>query len=74
MRAVFKRGIVTAVLLIASAYCFLGAWATADLSPYGDLTAARRIYTWLGGCLVFGVSGLWQLVVLLKRHGSENLL
>jgi hypothetical protein len=74
MRAVFKRGFLVAALFLASSYCFLGVWAVADLSMPGDPTAARRAYLWLAGSVLLGALGIWQLTLLLKRHGSENLL
>lgn len=74
MRPVLKRGLLVTFLFLASAYCFMGVWATADLSAYDDPTAAPRAYAWLAGCVLLGGAGIWQVVVLLKRHGQENLL
>ena len=74
MRPVVKRGLLVVFLFMASAYCLLGVWATAELSAYNDPTAARRAYTWLGGSIVLGAVGLWHLIVLLKKHGREELL
>ena len=74
MRAVFKRGSLVAALFLASAYCFLGVWAVADLSMPGDPTATRRAYLWLTGSILLAALGVWQLILLLKHHGRENLL
>lgn len=62
------------LLFLASAYCLLSAWAVADLSAYGDLSVSRRFYTWLGASITLGIVASWQLVIVLKRHGRENLL
>lgn len=68
-----KRGILVLILFLASGYCLLGILATAQLSAYDDPTTERRAYMWLAGSIALGAVGLWQLVVLLRRHGRENL-
>jgi NO-binding membrane sensor protein with MHYT domain len=74
MRPTLKRGILVTALFLASAYCFLGMWATVDLSAYNDPTAAGRAYAWLAGSVLLGTAGIWQLVILVKRRSRESLL
>jgi hypothetical protein len=74
MRPVFKRVILVALLFLGSAYCLLGVMAVAHLSSAGDPTVERRAYTWLAGSVVLGALGLWQLIVLMRKHGRENLI
>ena len=63
-----KRGVAVAFLLLASAYCLLGVMAVADLAPAGDPTASRRAYAWLAAAIALGLTGLWQLVLLIKQR------
>jgi hypothetical protein len=74
VRPLLKRVILVALLFLVSAYCLLGALAVADLSAGGDPSAPRRFYTWLAASFALGIVATWQLVVMLKRHGRENLL
>jgi len=74
MRPAVKRLLLAAVFFLASGYCLVGIAATASLSAFNDPTAPRRAYTWLAGAVILGIAGLWQVVVLVKKHGRENLL
>jgi hypothetical protein len=74
MRPVLTRGILVVALFFASAYCLLGVLAVAQLSSAGDPTVGQRAFMWLAGSVVLGVLGLWQLIVLMRKHGRENLI
>jgi hypothetical protein len=74
MSPALKRLLVVALLFLSSAYCLLAVLATAKLSAYSDTMASARACAWLAGCILLGATGIWQLVVLLRRHGRENLL
>ena len=74
MRPVIKRGILVIGLLLASAWCLVSSLVTGTLGAHDDPTAYRWSAAFLIASAAFGLIALWDLVVLLRRHGTENLL
>jgi hypothetical protein len=74
MRPVHKEALRVVVLLVASGWCLFCAFAAGMLGPYDDPNTSRISAAFLAASAVVGLLALWRLVVLLRRHGSENLL
>jgi hypothetical protein len=69
-----KRSLPVVALLGASVYCAFTSVMVAKLSPYPAATSAHlEFYLLVAGFLIFLGLGIWQLIWLLRRHGSENL-
>ena len=73
MRTVFRQGLQVAALAGLSAFFCLAAVGIAD-HPGSQPTPTGWIYGSLGIAGSFLVLALVRLWLLLKRHGSENLL
>jgi hypothetical protein len=70
-----RKSLLIVALFGISAYCACGVLAVAQLAPYpAPRSSFVAFYLFAAGFLVFFGVAIWQLVSLLKRHGSENLL
>jgi hypothetical protein len=67
MRGILGQTILIITLLLASAWCFLNAWATVDLF-YNDSRAGRQatIYIVVSGVLL--AAAIWRSVVVIMRQ------
>jgi hypothetical protein len=74
MRPVQKEALRVVGLLVASGWCLLSAFTAGMLGPYDDPSTYRISAVFLAASGVVGLLAVWRLLVLLKRHGRENLL
>jgi ABC-type nickel/cobalt efflux system permease component RcnA len=75
MTRAIKKSLLVVALFGISTYCVFTAVMMAQLAPYPAPRSSHiTFYLFAAGFLLFLGLGLWQLISLLRRHGSENLL
>ena len=73
MTTTARKSVLVAALFSVSAYCACGILAVAQMAPSPvPRSTFVTFYMFVAGFAVFLAIGVWQLVVLLRKHGSEN--